>query len=325
MLRDLPQVNDPNLLVGYSKAADAAIYKIRDDLCLIQTVDFFTPIVDDEYTFGQIAAANSLSDCYAMGGTPLTALNVAAFPSKQLEPERIGKILRGSMDKCIEASCTVVGGHTVDSQELYFGLSVTGTAHPDRIVTNEAAKPGQALVLSKGLGTGIVTTASKLKKLPKADGEKILAATIASMAQLNRKACELMLEAGSRAATDITGFGMTGHAMELADASQVSIRLDARACPMLPGAVALAEAKVLTGADLRNRVYCGNQVQARGTVHVGIERVLFDAQTSGGLLIAVAPEQADALVEKLRATGHEYAARVGEVLPRGDASVWVDY
>lgn len=325
MLRDLPQVHDPNLLVGYSKAADAAIYRISDELALIQTVDFFTPIVDDPYTYGAIAAANSLSDCYAMGGKPLTALNIAAFPSKKLEPEVIGRILRGGLDKAAEAGCPIVGGHTVDSPELMYGMSITGVVHPKKIVTNEAARPGDALVLTKGLGTGIVTTALKLGKLPRKGGEELVSEAVKSMAHLNRRGCELMVEAGAKAATDITGFGLIGHAYEFASASEVTFRFDAGTCPLLPGALALAEQGVLTGADLRNRVFTDGHVRARGTVNVGIERVLHDAQTSGGLLIAVAKEAADALVARLSREGHALAARVGEVLPRGEHDVLVDY
>ncbi len=310
--------------MGYSKAADAAIYRLTDELALIQTVDFFTPIVDDPWTYGAIAAANSLSDVYAMGGRPLTALNVAAFPSKQLEPEVIGKILRGGLDKATEAGCLIVGGHTIDSPELLYGMSVTGVVHPQKIVTNEAARPGAALVLTKGLGTGIVTTGLKLGKLPKKDGEAIVQAAVASMAQLNRRGCELMVEAGARAATDITGFGLLGHAYEFAAASGVTFRLDAEACPMLPGALELAGRKVLTGADLRNRAFTHGKVLVRGKVAPALECVLYDAQTSGGLLFAVAPEAADALVERLRAEGHPFARRIGEVLPRGQHDVIVD-
>ena len=324
MLRDLPQVHDPNLLVGYSKAADAAIYRISDDTALIQTVDFFTPIVDDPHMFGMIAASNSLSDVYAMGGRPLTALNVAAFPSKKLEPKAIGQILRGGLDKATEAGCLIVGGHTVDSNELMYGMSVTGIVHPDKIVTNEAARPGDALILTKALGTGIITTAFKLRKLPKKGGDDQYNAAVASMALLNKRACELMVEAGAKASTDITGFGLLGHAMEFADASNVTFRIDSASCPMLEGAVELAERKVLTGADLRNRVFTKESLQVRGKVSKGLECVLYDAQTSGGLLIALPAAKADALVDRLRGSGQPRTARIGEVLPRGAHAVLVD-
>jgi selenide,water dikinase len=324
VLRDLPQANDPNLLVGYSKAADAAIYKVRDDLALIQTVDFFTPIVDDPYVYGEIAAANSLSDVYAMGGRPLTALNVVSIPSKKVPAEIVGRILRGGTDKAAEAGCLVVGGHTVDGAELMYGMSVTGVIHPRDIVTNEAARPGDALILTKALGTGIVTTAAKLGKLPSRDGDAVLSAAIASMALLNRKACEAMVEAGARAATDITGFGLLGHAYEFARASGVTFRLRAQAIPVLPGALDLAGRGVLTGADGRNRQFTSGHVRVGRAVGAALERVLHDAQTSGGLLIAAAPDAARAIVARLEGSAHAPVRMVGEVEAASDVSVVVD-
>ncbi|MBI4864348.1 MAG: selenide, water dikinase SelD [Candidatus Riflebacteria bacterium] len=317
MLRDLPTTTDPNVLVGFAKSSDAGVYRISDTLAMIQTVDFFTPIVDDPYLYGQIAAANSLSDVYAMGGRPVTALNVAAIPSKKVTPDVILKVLLGAHDKAAEAGCAVVGGHTLEAPEMAFGLSVTGLIDPAHLVTNEGARPGDLLVLTKALGTGIITTAAKLGRLPPGRGDAILAGAIGSMVRLNKDASIAMVEAGARGATDITGFGLIGHAMELASASGVTLGLRARSIPVLEGALELAEQKVLTGADRRNREFTAGHVRLGPAVGDGLARVLFDAQTSGGLLISLPKRHAEDLAATLTKAGHTDVRIVGEVLPLG--------
>ncbi|MGQ4810148.1 Selenide, water dikinase [Candidatus Entotheonellaceae bacterium PAL068K] len=313
----LPSQDDPCLLIDTSTADDAGVYKLTDDIALVQTVDFFTPIVDDPYTYGRIAAANSLSDVYAMGGRPLTALNIACYPEK-LDPEGLGEILRGGQERAAAAGVAVVGGHTVMDQELKYGMAVTGVVHPDQIVTNAGAQPGDRLVLTKPIGSGILSTAFKAKK-----GTPDLQERVAKMMwTLNDVAGEAMQAHGVHAATDITGNGLLGHVWEMAHGSKVHVRLRAAAVPMFEEALYFAKRGYLTKGDVSNRAYTGAEVQLDRGVSSEMARVLFDPQTSGGLLIAVPADQAERLVDTLQARGLNTAVIIGDVEPgTGDVVV----
>jgi selenide,water dikinase len=304
----LPPRHDPRVLVDTSTADDAGVYKLTDDIALVQTVDFFTPIVDDPYTYGRIAAANSLSDVYAMGGKPLTALNIVCYPAK-LDPQGLGLILSGGQERATAAGVAVVGGHTVMDKELKYGMAVTGMVHPDKIVTNAAAQPGDQLVLTKPLGTGILATAFKAKK-----GTTELQERVAkTMWTLNDVAAESMLQHGAHAATDVTGCGLLGHAWEMSHGSKVNLRLRASAVPIFEEALYFAKRGYLTKGDVSNREYTRRQVHLDRGVALAMTQVLFDPQTSGGLLIALPATQAEALVQTLRARGVDAAAIIGEV------------
>jgi selenide,water dikinase len=304
----LPPQHDPRVLVDTSTADDAGVYKLTDEIALVQTVDFFTPIVDDPYTYGRIAAANSLSDVYAMGGKPLTALNIACYPEK-LDPQGLGLILSGGQERAAAAGVAVVGGHTVMDKELKYGMAVTGIVHPDRIVTNAAAQSGDALVLTKPLGTGILATAFKGKK-----GTPELQERVAeSMWTLNDVAAEVMTQHGVHAATDITGCGLLGHAWEMAHGSKVALRIQAAAVPLFEEALYFARRGYLTRGDVSNREYTHGQVHIERGVSAEMAQVLFDPQTSGGLLIALPAAQAEALVAALHSRGVGAAAVIGMV------------
>jgi selenide,water dikinase len=310
VLRSLTLPTSPNLLIGLDVKDDAAVYRLSDELALVQTVDFFPPIVDDPYTFGAIAAANALSDIYAMGGQPILALAIAGFP-EDLPPATISAILQGGADKVAEAGAVVAGGHTVIDQEPKYGLCVTGLVHPDRVTAKALARPGDALLLTKPIGTGVITTAHKRGAV----SDEHLATAVASMVRLNRRAAELASAAGVRSATDITGYGLLGHADELARNSGVGLRIRPAAVPLLPGALDYARAGIFAGGLGRNRDY----LLAEGRVHVAAAledahaRLLFDPQTSGGLLFALPEQEAGALVERFAAAG-EPIWRIGEVL-----------
>ncbi|MBK6488001.1 MAG: selenide, water dikinase SelD [Gemmatimonadetes bacterium] len=299
---------DARLLIGHQTLDDAGVFRLSADLALVQTVDFFAPIVDDPYDFGQVAAANALSDVYAMGGEPLTALSIVAFPTGKLPLEVLGEILRGGQDKVHEAGASLVGGHTITDDELKFGLSVTGRVHPDRILSNANARVGDRLILTKPIGTGLVATAVK-RGSAQAGHE---AAMVDSMKRLNRDAAMAALAVESRCATDITGFGLLGHAAHIARASQVSLRLQVAAVPALPGAWEALAAGVRTGGAERNDAYLAPDV-AWGAVSAEQRALLVDPQTSGGLLVAVPADRVD-----------DYLARVagsvviGDVVPRGE-------
>lgn len=309
----IPASTDPRLLVGPGTFDDAAAYRIADDLVLIQSVDFFPALVDDPYTFGAIAAANALSDVYAMGGQPLTAMNIVAFPSGELPPEVLTALLRGGADKVTEAGAAVVGGHTITDRELKFGLAVTGRAHPDFLLTNAAAAPGDRVVLTKPLGTGVATTAARADDFP-ADA---LEAAIASMLALNGAAARGALAAGARCATDITGFGLVGHAAQLADASRATLRIDARRVPRLPAVERAIAAGHVTGGGARNAAYVADRVDW-GAADDATRALLLDPQTSGGLLVTLAPERAARLVARIAG-----AVEVGDVVARGEVAIVV--
>ena len=312
ILSKLPRQTDPNLLVGFATNDDAGVYRLSAELALVQTVDFFTPIVDDPTTYGQIAAANALSDIYAMGGRPLTALAIVAFPDKG-EPELLEKILAGGLAKMTEAGCTVVGGHSIRDDELKFGYAVTGTINPKKIWTNGGARPGDRLLLTKPLGTGVIATA--LKKGAARDAW--VEAAVKVMVQLNRAAAEALAPLGDavHAVTDITGFGLLGHARELAVASGVSLLIDSQRIEWLDGALECAHGGHLAGGLKNNRDFIGGCVEFGPGVSADLQNLLFDPQTSGGLLVAVAPEAVDAALAALRAVPPCGTMLLGEVLP----------
>ena len=315
----MPAIRDPNLLVGFNLADDAGVYRLNKREALVQTVDFFTPIIDDPYTFGAIAAANALSDVYAMGGKPLTALNIACFPANELAPEVLNQILRGGQSKVAEAGCTLVGGHTVQDPELKYGLAVTGLVHPDRIYTNAGAQPGDHLILSKKLGTGLLANAFKAGRLADAD----LAEAVASMLALNKAAAEILPDFAVHACTDVTGFGLLGHAAEMAEGSQVGMTFYAARVPALAHSLALA-AEGLQGGSLDNQRFLQSKVTVAAGVDPARANLLFDAQTSGGLLIAVAEAEAEALLNALGQNGVEAAALVGEVTRENPGRILVE-
>ncbi len=313
------------MLVGFDKADDAGVYKISDSLALVHTVDFFTPIVDDPYTFGQIAATNSLSDIYAMGGRPLNALTLVCFPDKA-DLEILEQILAGGLSKMIEAGCTIIGGHSIRDPEIKFGYAVTGTIHPGRVLANSGARAGDRLLLTKALGTGVISTAIKKGEAK----ESWISAATASMTTLNKAASEVItalnaVPTGNRtpttdnavahALTDITGFGLIGHARELALGSDVSLRLLASAVPLLPGALECVRAGFIPGGLNNNRDFAECAVEFDSAIPGDLRTLLFDPQTAGGLLISVAAHRADELLAALRAQKIP-TALIGEVLPR---------
>jgi selenide,water dikinase len=304
----LPPVTDPNVLVGTETRDDAAVYRLTDGLALVLTVDFFTPIVDDPFAFGQIAAANSLSDVYAMGGRPIAMLSIVGFPRDKLPMTVLAEILRGGAEKAQEAGVSVVGGHTIDDAEPKAGYAVVGLVHPARVWRNVGARPGDALVLTKPLGTGIISTAIKQAKAP----ERAVTAAIRSMATLNRAAAAAAATTPVHAVTDVTGFGLLGHLAEITRASKVSARLHAARIPLLPDVVALAEAGLIPGGTRRNLDAVEGTVRWDPGIPEARRFVIGDAQTSGGLLVAT-PDAA-ALLRALESAGVEGAAEIGEIL-----------
>jgi selenide, water dikinase len=309
-LKALPKVTHPDLLVDIETHDDAGVYRIAPDLALIQTVDFFPPVCSDPYEFGQIAAANALSDVYAMGGNALTAMNIMLFPANRIPLEVLSDILRGGQDKVTEAGCIIVGGHTIDDYPPKYGLAVTGTVHPGRVITNAAAKVGDALILTKPLGTGIIIAG---KRTGLAD-EGVYRSALDSMKLLNKNGAAIMQEFGVRSATDITGFGLLGHALKMARAGGVSFRIFANKIPLLPGAFALADLGCLPGACFRNQEFVQESCRFEAGVGYTVKMLLFDAQTSGGLFMAVARDRAPALCDALRKADYPEAAIIGAVV-----------
>jgi selenide,water dikinase len=308
VLAALPSFEAADLLIGHTGLDDAAVWRVSDDLAVVQTIDFFTPLVDDPYTFGRIAATNAFSDIYAMGARPAFALNVVAFP-KTLPMELLGEILRGGADVARAAGAVVAGGHSIDDPEPKYGMAVTGFVHPDEVWTNGGGREGDVLVLSKRIGTGIVATAVK-RATPDAD---VVDAAVDSMTTLNAEAAEIVRGAHPHAVTDVTGFGLLGHAWELADRSRVRVVLEAEALPLLPGARDVAAAGERTGGDSRNRDFAAEHVTADG-VPEDLIALAYDPQTAGGLLVAVAPARAPALESAFAAAGQPLA-RIGRVEP----------
>lgn len=319
VLKTLPDSNHPDLMVGFNKADDAGVFRISDDLALVQTVDFFPPIVDDPYWFGQIAAANALSDIYAMGGKPLTALNIVGFPSGDMPPSILTEILRGGNDKVVEAGAVVVGGHSVKDKELKFGISVTGSIHPDKIVTNAGAQVGDKLYLTKPLGTGIISTAIKRDAVD----EALIETVQHQMATLNNKAAEMMIACDAHAATDITGFGLLGHTFEMASASNVTIRINASVLPVLPGVIELARAGMNPGGAMANREYLEGKLSLSSDIDDALVHVLFDPQTSGGLLIALSPDMTTRF-EQLATERNITAPCIGTVEDAGEFDLVIE-
>jgi len=314
-LEGLPLISDPNLIMGMERAEDAGVYRLRDDLAIIQTVDFFTPIVDDPYTFGQIATVNALSDVYAKGGRPLTALNIVCFPVKTMDISILREILTGGLNKMREAGVVLVGGHSVEDNELKYGLSITGVIHPDRVIMNQGAKVGDKLILTKPLGTGIISTALKNGKA----SDKAVAKSVSSMATLNKKASELMLNVDVHACTDITGFGLLGHACEMIEGTDVGMIIHAEAVPYFPEAREYAEIGMVPGGTGRNRDFRTKMIDLDKKVSKVMVDILFDPQTSGGLLMAVPAADAEPLLKRMRQQGIKDAAIIGEVVskPKG--------
>ncbi len=281
VLRQLPASTNPNLLVGFETSDDAGVFKLSDTLALVQTVDFFTPIVDDPYAYGSIAAANSLSDVYAMGGQPLTVLNIACFDPAAAPSEVWAAVFRGIHDKVHESGAVIVGGHTVDDKEPKFGMSVTGTVNPTQMFANTNAQPGDHIYLSKPLGTGIVATAAKFDGCP----PELLQQATSSMAKLNREAAQCGLEAGVRCATDVTGFGLAGHLFNVARASNVAIEIECNALPMFKGLEALVNAGMVTSGGTRNQDFLGEHLAFEASVPEWLRALVVDPQTSGGLAL----------------------------------------
>lgn len=311
VLSAMPRIANPNVLVGFDTADDAGVYRLSAELALVQTVDFFTPVVDDPFTFGGIAAANALSDVYAMGGSPISSLSVVAFPAKG-DSDVLEAILLGGLEKMREAGCAVLGGHSVADSEIKFGYAVTGTIHPDRIKPNSGARAGDALVFTKALGTGVIGTALKRGVAQPAWIE----AAIASMLTLNRAACHAMLQFDVHGCTDVTGFGFLGHAREMAIASAVTLEVDPSAVRVLPGALEAVRGGALSSGLNNNREFVASAVEVAGEVDPALLALLYDPQTSGGLLISLPEADAEALMAMLPG-----ACRVGRVLPRDNRPI----
>ena len=317
VLHSLPPFEHPDMIVGTETSDDAGVFRLRKDLAIVNTVDFFTPIVDDPYTFGQIAAANALSDVYAMGGEPRTALNIVGFPKGTLDLAVLTEIIRGGSERVRTAGAVVIGGHSIIDAELKYGMAITGVVHPDRVVRNVGVRDGDALVLTKALGTGIITTALKRQKASPAS----VRAAVASMVALNDTASAIMRVAPVHACSDVTGFGLLGHSYEMASGSGVTIALEARTLPLLPGARRLAKQGCLTGGAKRNREYLAAKVSVAGSVRGDLVDIAFDPQTSGGLLIALPADAADRLVARLQSSGLQAARRIGYATTAQEVSV----
>lgn len=306
---------DPNLLIGYDSKDDAAVYQISEDTAIVQTLDFFPPMVEDPYIFGQIAAANALSDIYAMGGTVKTALNIVCFP-ETMDLNILGEIMRGGSEKVIEAGGILSGGHSIADSDVKYGLSVTGVIHPRQIYPNNQGRPGDKLILTKKLGVGIVCTANRVQQASKEAMEE----AVTSMTTLNRNASEISRRYEIHACTDVTGFGFLGHLHEMMD-GRLSCRIDAAQIPVIPAALDYADEFLLTAGGQRNRNYAGPYVEFEN-IPFAMEEVLFDPQTSGGLLMAVRPDQAADLLKELRDSGHP-ARIVGEILEKEEKEIYV--
>lgn len=311
VLARLPKQVDANVLVGFETSDDAGVYQLTPEVALVQTVDFFTPIVDDPYTFGQIAAANALSDVYAMGGRPISALTIVGFPNTGRDIQILEKILQGGLAKMQEAGCTVVGGHSIADEEIKFGYAVTGLINPQRVLKNVGARPGDRLIFTKRLGTGVIAAALKKESAPEAAVE----AAILSMCTLNKTAIELALPFAIHAATDVTGFSLLGHAREMAVGSKVSFVIDSLKFEFLPHARELAQNGFLSGGLKRNQEFIGGCVEFAPGVPEDVRNLLFDPQTSGGLLLSVAPQDAAGFLKTLTTNGVA-ALHVGEVIEK---------
>jgi selenide,water dikinase len=319
-LSGLPkQPYDPNLIVGFDTADDAGVYRLRDDLALVQTLDFFTPIVDDPYNYGRIAALNSINDVWAMAGTPITAMAITCFPKKGVDPAILGEIMRGGLETINQYGVTLIGGHSVDNEQIMFGYSVTGLIDPNKVAKNSGAQPGDVIILTKPIGTGVISTGIKKARA----GDAIVAGSVETMLTPGKYAAEAMREFGVRAATDVTGFALLGLAWEVACASKVTIEIDAAAVPLLEGALELASQGMLTSGDKTNREYVGVDVQIDASVDENIVKLLFDPQTAGGMLIAISEDKAEALLATLK-QNYPHARIIGRAQPPASSSIIVN-
>ncbi len=307
------------MIVGFDTADDAGVFRLRDDLAIVQTLDFFTPIVDDPFVYGQIAALNSINDVWAMAGTPITALAITCFPKKGVDPAILGEIMRGGMETLNKYGVTLLGGHSVDNKEIMFGYAVTGVIDPAKVATNAGARAGDVIVLTKPIGTGVISTGIKFAKTT----PEIAAASVATMLTPGMFAAEAMREFDVKGATDVTGFALLGHAWEMARASRVTILVDPSAVPLLDGALELAAAGLLTSGDKTNRAYVGEDIEIDKAVDENLVKLLFDPQTAGGMLISIAPAQAPKLLQRLRES-YPTAQIVGRVTERASHSVVVE-
>jgi selenide,water dikinase len=319
VLKDLPAVDDPRVLVGVPAGDDAGVYDMGDGKALVQTVDVFTPSVDDPYTFGQVAAANSVSDIYAMGGMPITAVSVLGFPVRKVPDKVMNDILSGGIDKMNEAGVAIIGGHSINDSEIKAGFAVTGTIEKDKIVTNAGARPGDVLILTKPLGTGIVAFAAQIGR---ADAASVEAST-SSMTTLNKKASQLMVKFGAHACTDVTGFSLMGHLSEMALSSGVDVEVIWDDIPVFPGVLKYAAGGILPGAIERNKESCGDRIVADDSLAQEMVDICYDAQTSGGLLIAIAEGDAERFLKALHSDGISAAAIIGQVAAKGSGLVHI--
>ena len=310
------QPADPNLIVGFDTADDAGVYRLRDDLALVQTLDFFTPIVDDPYDYGRIAALNSINDVWAMAGTPITAMAITCFPKKGVDPAILGEIMRGGLETINKYGVTLIGGHSVDNEQIMFGYSVTGLIDPNKIATNSGAQPGDVLILTKPIGTGVISTGIKKGRAT----DSVVAGSVETMLTPGQYAAEAMREFGVKAATDVTGFALLGHTWEMACASKVTIEIDGAAVPVLDGALELASEGMLTSGDKTNREYVGSDVLIDPSIDENLLKFLFDPQTAGGMLIAISEEKGGALLSSLR-THYPHARIIGRVQPPASSKI----
>ena len=318
-LSGLPHIFDSNVLVSSETCDDAGIYKLDDERALVQSVDVFTPVVDDPYLFGQIAAANSVSDIYAMGGRPLTALSIIGFPVDRVSHRVMNKMMQGGIDKLREAGTVVLGGHSIKNKDIMFGFAVTGLVNPKRIITNDKAKPGDVLILTKPLGTGTITFAAQIGKAE----TKWLEEIGLSMSALNRTASEIMVQAGVRTATDVTGFGLLGHLSEIAVQSGVTVEVYADVVPLFEGVLSCLRQQIISGAVERNREYASKFVERNKGVEEELETALYDPQTSGGLLMCVGAKKAEAVLKKLKKAGLDRAAVVGRIVESSEGRIFL--
>ena len=319
MLSGLPkQPNDPNLIVGFDTADDAGVYRLRDDLALVQTLDFFTPIVDDPFDFGRIAALNSINDVWAMAGIPITALAITCFPKKGVDPGILTEIMRGGLETLNQYGVTLIGGHSVDNEQIMFGYSVTGTIDPNKIARNSGARPGDVIILTKPIGTGVISTGIKQGKA----NDIVVRKSVDTMLTPGKFAAETMREFGVQGATDVTGFSLLGHAWEMACASNVTVEINSAAVPLLEGALELAKQGMLTSGDKTNREYVGSDANVAESVDSNLVKLLFDPQTAGGMLIAIEESRSQSLLNRLK-ENYSSASVIGKVVGRGPTRLTV--
>jgi len=306
------------LIVGFETADDAGVYRLRDDLAIVQTLDFFTPIVDDPYDYGRIAALNSINDVWAMAGTPITAMAITCFPKKGVDPAILGEIMRGGLETINKYGVTLIGGHSVDNEQIMFGYSVTGLIDPNKVAKNSGARVGDAIILTKPIGTGVISTGIKKGRA----SDSVVAGSVETMLTPGKFAAEAMRDFGVSGATDVTGFALLGHTWEMACASKVTIEIDASAVPLLDGALELASQGMLTSGDKTNREYVGADVEIADAVDQNMIKLLFDPQTAGGMLIAIAEDKSEALLRTLN-ENYPKARAIGRVLPESPLKIIV--